>query len=57
MEMILHSLEMIIPDSRNFKNPTRLEPFETFANIGATIADNFDLEKTEIGESILDKLD
>ena len=47
----------VIIYSRNFKNPTRLEPFETFANIGATIADNFDLEKTEIGESILDKLD
>lgn len=47
----------IIIYSRNFKNPKRLEPFETFANIGATIADNFDIESPEIGQSILDKLD
>lgn len=47
----------VIIYSRNFKNPKRLAPFETFANIGATIADNFDLEKPEIGESILSELD
>ena len=47
----------IIIYSRNFKNPKRIPPFETFANIGATIADNFDIELPEIGESILDKLD
>ena len=47
----------VIIYSRNFKNPKRLEPFETFANIGATIADNFDIESPEIGQSILDKLD
>lgn len=47
----------VIIYSRNFKNPKRIQPFETFANIGATIADNFDIEKPEIGESILDKLD
>ena len=47
----------VIIYSRNFKNPKRLKPFETFANIGATIADNFDLEMPEIGESILDQLD
>jgi len=47
----------VIIYSRNFKNPKRLKPFETLANIGATIADNFDLEKTEIGQSILDELE
>ena len=47
----------VIIYSRNFKNPKRLKPFDTFANIGATIADNFDLDKPEIGESVLDELD
>ena len=46
----------IIIYSRNFKDPKRLKPFDTLANIGAIIADNFDLEKTDIGESILDEL-
>lgn len=46
----------VIIYSRNFKEPKRLPIFETFANIGATIADNFEIEKTEIGESILDEL-
>ena len=46
----------VILYSRNFKEPKRLEPFKTFANIGATIAENFDLKKPEIGESILNKL-
>jgi len=46
----------VIIYSRNFKEPKRLEQFKTFANIGATIAENFDLKKPEIGESILNKL-
>ena len=46
----------VIIYSRNFKEPKRLPIFETFANIGATIADNFEIDKTEIGESILDEL-
>ncbi len=46
----------VIIYSRSFKEPKRLEQFKTFANIGATIADNFELNKPEIGESILDKL-
>ncbi len=46
----------VIMYSRNFKEPKRLKPFETFANIGATIADNFDVEAPEIGQSILDEL-
>lgn len=46
----------VILYSRNFKAPCRLQPFDTFANIGATIADNFDVEAPEIGVSILDDL-
>ena len=47
----------VIIYSRNFKNPKRLKPFDTLADIGAIIADNFDLEKPEIGTSILNELD
>ncbi len=46
----------VIMYSRNFKEPKRLKPFETFADIGATIADNFDVEAPEIGQSILEEL-
>ncbi len=47
----------VIIYSRNLKNPKRLQPFETFANIGATIADNFDVELPSFGTSILDELE
>ncbi len=47
----------VIIYSRNFKTPHRLPPFETFADIGATIADNFDCEAPEIGKSILEELE
>ena len=47
----------VIIYSRNFKTPKRLAPFETLANIGATIADNFDISIPEIGESILEILE
>ncbi len=47
----------IILYSRNFKTPKRLEQFPTLANIGALIADNFDVEMPEIGSSILDELE
>ena len=47
----------VIIYSRNFKNPCRIEAFDTFANIGATIADNFDIDMPEIGTSFLDILD
>ena len=47
----------VIIYSRNFKEPHRLAPFETFADIGATIAENFDLDQPEIGKSILDELE
>lgn len=42
--------------SRSFLNPTRLEVFDTFANIGATIADNFNVTEPEIGQTILNEL-
>ena len=47
----------VILYSRNFKNPQRLPQFETLGNIGALIADNFDVEMPEIGESILEELE
>lgn len=46
----------VIIYSRNFKKPGRLKQFDTFANIGAIIADNFEVEMPEIGVSILDEL-
>ena len=47
----------VIIYSRNFKTPHRLPPFESFADIGATIAANFDVEPPEIGKSILEDLE
>ena len=47
----------VILYSRNFKSPKRLPVLETFGDIGATIADNFDLDLPEIGTSLLDKLE
>ena len=46
----------VIMYSRNFKKPGRLKQFDTFANIGATIADNFKVAAPEIGVSVLDEL-
>jgi phosphopentomutase len=46
----------VILYSRVFKEPKMLPAFNTFADIGATIADNFGVRKPEIGESVLDKL-
>ena len=43
--------------SRSFKNPHRLEIQDTMANIGSTIADNFEVDLPEIGTSILDELE
>ncbi|HIS38801.1 MAG TPA: phosphopentomutase [Candidatus Onthousia faecavium] len=43
--------------SRSFKTPKRLEIQDTLAVIGATIADNFDIEMPEIGTSILEELE
>lgn len=47
----------VIIYSRDFVEPKRLEVFDTLANIGATIADNFDVEMPPIGKSILDELE
>lgn len=46
----------VILYSRCFLEPKRLQAFNTFANIGATIADNFDVSLPEIGISILEEL-
>ena len=47
----------VIVYSRSFMSPRRLHVLDSFADIGATIADNFDLEKPEIGNSFLDELE
>lgn len=47
----------VIIYGRRFKTPKKLEPLKTMADIGATIADNFNVEVPEIGESLLDKLE
>lgn len=46
----------VILYSRNFVEPKVLPKLDTLADIGATIADNFDVDAPEIGKSILDKL-
>lgn len=46
----------VILFGRNFKVPGRLEPLQTMADIGATIAENFEIDKPEIGTSFLNKL-
>lgn len=42
--------------SRSFTEPKRLPVLNTLADIGATIADNFEIGEMEIGKSVLDKL-
>ncbi len=46
----------VILFSRDFKNPGILSPFATLADIGALIADNFQVEEPEIGTSVLSNL-
>ena len=46
----------ILVYSPKFKQVKRLDELKTFASIGATIADNFNVKKPVIGESFLDKL-
>ncbi len=46
----------VIIFSRNFKEPKKLEVLETMADIGATIADNFEIDPPQIGSSFLEKL-
>lgn len=43
--------------SRNFKEPKKLPVQSTLANIGATIADNFEIAPPEIGTSLLEELE
>lgn len=47
----------VIIYSRNFLVPKRLPILNTLADIGATIADNFDVNKPEIGTSIINSLE
>ena len=47
----------VIIYSRNLKEPKRLKYFETLANIGAIIADNFEVEVPKFGHSILEELE
>ncbi len=53
-----HTREMIpvIIYSKSFKEPKELGTFESFACIGATIAEEFGVKKPKIGTSLLDKL-
>lgn len=46
----------VIIFGRVFKNPGRLDILSSMADIAATISDNFQVEKTNIGTSFLDKL-
>ena len=46
----------VILFSRNFKEPKRLDILNSLADIGATIADNFNVAKPLIGTSILEEL-
>ncbi len=58
LEGFTHTRENVpvIIFSRNFKEPKKIEVLETMADIGASIADNFDLDAPPIGKSFLDKL-
>ena len=53
-----HTREMIpiLVYSKSFKNPSDLGTNQSFACIGATIADIFEVEKPKIGTSLLSKL-
>ena len=46
----------VIIYGRNFKEPKKLEPFESMADIAATIAENFEIEMPVIGKSFLNLL-
>ena len=46
----------VIIYGRNLKEPKKLDILDTMADIGATIDDNFDVQKPFIGTSFLDKL-
>ena len=42
--------------SRMFKEPKKLDILNSMADIGATIAENFEVDKPLLGNSFLDKL-
>ena len=46
----------VIIYGRNLKNPKRIDILESMADIGATIAENFEIAPPVIGTSFLDKL-
>jgi len=46
----------VIIYGRNLKEPKKLDVLESMADIGATIAENFEVNKPFIGNSFLDKL-
>jgi len=46
----------VIIFGRNFKSPKKMPILNSLADIGATIADNFDVPNTEMGISFLDQL-
>jgi len=46
----------VIVFGRNFKAPQKLPILDSLADIGATIADNFNVSGTDMGTSFLDKL-
>ena len=58
MENFNHTRENVpvLIYSRNFIESGQIDILNTFADIGATIADNFDVEKPWIGNSFLSKL-
>ena len=58
MPNVSHTRENVpvIVYSRIFTEPKQIDVLETLADIGATIIDNFNLEKPKIGTSFLEKL-
>lgn len=46
----------VIIFGRNFKSPKKIPILNTLADIGATIADNFEVSKTDMGTSFLEQL-
>ena len=42
--------------SKSFTKPRHLKEFDCFTDIGATIADNFNVEMPKYGRSALEKL-
>ena len=42
--------------SNSFRDPKHLKELDCFSDIGATIADNFNVKMPEVGKSFLSKL-